>query len=289
MARTDESSGFGVTEHTFSKALPGDVESIRQQLVYALEKFGYHILSEQPIQAKRNGQLSFNILKCPLKLTIALKQISATTTLVTFDYSIMISMTTKGDLRTVGKEAEAIIALAAMQQATSICAGCGATNTGDARFCRACGMPHTSTEPAEIEVMRLMSGARAGHQTIITGVIIMLSVLAIAIPSLFLDKPEETKGAWVFLIVGQIVSWLILLYGMTRLHRTLNPKNASEQAAAPRVLLKISGAEAAALPPPQTTWAGSVTEGTTELIGAKRKEAAPASVSSKSADTDAMS
>jgi hypothetical protein len=40
-------------EHHFRRAIPGDVETVRQRLCEVLEDFKYIVLSENPIQAKR--------------------------------------------------------------------------------------------------------------------------------------------------------------------------------------------------------------------------------------------
>lgn len=261
-----------ITDHNFSQVLPGDIESVRERLVYALEQLGYRVISEQPliVKPKRPGSsCSFDVLRCVKNLTIGLKSLNPTSTLVTFDYEILNSFVTKGDRQTVEREAEAITALASSRSVPTLCVACGTNNSEDSRFCRVCGTPNVAEEPVELEVLRLTRGARVGHQSIVGGVISMLVVLALTLPMIFLSS-KGPRGGTILLIVGELVSLLWLFYGMWRLHRTLNPKEEKRQtlkAATPRA---FAATQTAALPPQSAR--ASVTEGTTERLVTPERE-----------------
>lgn len=286
IATTDSSSVAGFTEHSFKRLLPGDITSVRPRLINALESFNYIVLSDGPLHARRGGSFSMNILDCALKLTVVLRQSSPVSTTATFNYTIPFSMVTKGDLHTLEREAEAVIALATMRSTSSVCMMCGTNNTGNSHFCRGCGAPNASSVPAELEVMRLTAGARAGQQTIVTGVIVLLSILAITVPLILFGRPKGVRAGWILLVLGQLVGWLTLLYGMLRLHRTLNPKGTVQPLPSVHVTGTVRPVEAAALPP-QSAWS-SVTEGTTELLRGEPEERAAASVDQRGAEEGAM-
>lgn len=255
-------------------------------MIDALESFKYMILSEEPLYAKRDGAFSMNVLDCALKLTITFRQSSPTTTTVIFNYTMPLSMVTKGDLHTIDREAEALIALASRSQIANDCVMCGTNNAGDSRFCRGCGAPNVGSLPAELEVMRLTAGARAGQQTIVAGAIIILSILAIALPLIFLGRAKRETIGWVLLILGQVTGWAVLLYGILRMHRTLNPKTMTEPFQLLDATRSIPSVEAAALPPQSARV--SVTEGTTELLGSQLREQSVIPAERASAETGEM-
>lgn len=222
----DNSTGMGVTVHTVSKRLPGDMALVRQHMIDALESFKYMILSGEPLYAKRDGAFSMNVL------------------------------------------------------------GCALNNAGDSRFCRGCGAPNAGSLAAELEVMRLTAGARAGQQTIVAGAIILLSILSIALPLIFLGRAKRETIGWVLLILGQVTGWAILLYGILRLHRTLNPKITTEPLPLLNVTRTLPSFEPAALPPQSAR--ASVTEGTTELLEFQPRKQRAIPVERASADTGEM-
>jgi hypothetical protein len=261
------------TEHHFSRVLAGDPESVRERLAYALERLEYRVLTEQPLIARRGykvSRCSMDVLKCVKSLTLGLKALNPTSTLVTFDYEILNSMVTKGDRQTIEREAEAIIALACALPATGACVSCGTANPGDSRFCRVCGTPNVASDPAEIEVLRLTSGARQAHQSITGSVISALAVAALAIPLMLLSSKGPQKGLTV-LIVGEVLALCWLFYGMWRLHSTLNPTAATRHSLPPDTTRALKGVRATAALPEARAHA-SVTEGTTELLGAPERE-----------------
>jgi hypothetical protein len=276
----DANSGLGYTEFDIRRIIAGDTESVRRRLCDVLEEFKYRVLSEQPIQARRPQQrniLAANHLEVNVKLSVGLKPLSPHATLATFDYAAEY-IWTEGDKQTFEREVDAIIALATASATATVCHACGAGSTSDTRFCRSCGAPAAREAlPAELEVMRLTAGARAAHQEVATGSIIIFVTLAVALPlMLLIGRPKAVKIGAIVLFIGQVLGWLTLLYGMLRLHRTLNPRRgAVNELLTPsesRRVAAVAGAQGAALPPASTAWAASVTEGTTELLDAPRKE-----------------
>ena len=277
-----------LSEHNFRRVLAGDIESVRERLIYALERLDYRVLSEQPLMAKRSGQVSscsFSVLKCVKGLTIGLKALNPTSTLVTFDYEILNSFVTKGDRQTVEREAEAIIALATARPAAALCASCGTNNSNDSRFCRVCGTPNAASDPKELEVLRLTSGARVGYQNIVGGFIAMLGVLAMALPLIFLSS-KGPKGGVILLIVGELFALSWLFYGMWRLHHTLNPKSDEKQLQPVSIPRAMPGVQPAALLIQPAL--ASVTEGTTELLATPERERVPVPVKHQKIDTAEM-
>jgi hypothetical protein len=292
----DANAGMGYTEFDTRRIIAGDIETVRRRLCDVLEEFKYRVLSEQPIQARRPQQrnvLAANHLEVNVKLSVGLKPLSPHATLATFAYAAEYIFT-EGDKQTYECEVDAIVALATASTKATVCRACGAGNTGDSRFCRSCGAPAARESlPAELEVMRLTAGARAAHQEHFTGVLIILINLAIALPLILLTgKPKAVRAGLIVLAIGQVLGWLSLLYGMLRLHRTLNPRRAASRepfaADFPRAVAGAQGTSA--LPPPSaTTWAASVTEGTTELLGAPpKKETAAEPVRRPRENTDPL-
>lgn len=275
-----------LTEHNYKSVLAGDVESVRERLIYALERLDYRVLNEQPLVAKRaTGQVSscsFDVLKCVKSLTIILKPLNPTSTLAVFDYEILNSFVTKGDRQTIEREAEAIIAFASARPAANTCASCGTSNSSDSRFCRLCGTPNVASAPKELEVLRLTAGARVGHQSIAGGVISLLLVAALALPLIFLSSKGPKVGLTI-LIVGEILAFTWLFYGMWTLHRTLNPRKGSERALPDTGRREMAASQTAALPPQSIRT--SVTEGTTELLAAPERERVAVPVKSQKIDT----
>lgn len=275
------------TEHHVEKVITGDSESVRERLIYALGKLDYRLLSEQPLVAKRGTQTSscsFNALKCVKSLTISLRQLNPTSTLATFNYEIVNSVVTNGDRQTMEREAEALIALADARSAATVCASCGTNNSGDSRFCRACGAPNVLSEPAELEVLRLTAGARPAHQLISLGVLSALLFAVVGMLLIFFNS-KGPKAGLILLSAGEIFAAYCLLYGMWHLHRTLNPKREAQGNLPLNVPHTLPSAQTVALPPHSTP--ASVTEGTTELLTPERERVA-VPVSREKVDTAEM-
>jgi hypothetical protein len=273
----DGSRGMSRTEHALRSVLNDDVESVRRHLTQALDRLGYTVISEEPLYARRGARgratyyCSADILEYPIKLTIGLKRLSPSATLATFDYTVehFGSVSFKGDQQTLRREAEAIIALATSVTTTAVCAACGTGQTDDARFCRVCGAPSAGGTPAEVEVLRLTAGARAGQHLIITGALWAAVSLLVALPLILLSgKPAGWPA--VFLLTQVCAGLFLLFAGTRRLTRTLNPA-ASRHAALPAGVRQTGRLKEPTTFPPLPAQT-SVTEGTTELLVRKVKE-----------------
>jgi hypothetical protein len=269
-------SEYTVTEHTTGRVLTGEPEAVRARLVYALESLGYTVVSDNPIQARRKRQkniFSADFTEYARRLAVGLRQVGAAATQVNFDFAVTHGgCATKGDRLTLEREADAIAALAAAPLATGLCPSCGTENGGDARFCRLCGAPNTSGVPAEVEVLRLTAGARAGLQEIVGGLFIALLTAAVTGLMMSVGKPKAFKAGVILLVIGEFFGWAMALYGLLRIYRTLRLKpEARKLAPAPDAAAasRLPHAQTSALPPAHF----SVTEGTTELLGATAREA----------------
>lgn len=258
------------SDHTVSRVMVGEIEALRPRLSAALERLGYQVLGEQPLQARRGARggakwsCSFEPLEYPTKLTVSLKKLNEVATLVTFSYEIKhLSVMSGGDRQTLEREAEAIVALAAQRATVSACAACGTEATDDSRFCRRCGAP-LNKELAELEVLRLTAGTRAGHQRIITSLIILLVTLLLSLALFWGATAKSIRMAWTLLSIGGSLAFLLLLWGTWRTHRTLNPAQSKETAALTERARTLGATNLLELPP--TSAQPSVTEGTTELL-----------------------
>jgi hypothetical protein len=267
-----------VCEHTTKRVLTGESEGVRGRLAYALESLGYAVISDNPLQARRARRkdiIRADFTDHSRRLAVGLRQVGASATQVTFDFAVSHGgCMTKGDLLTLERETDAIAALATAPPASGLCRSCGTENGGEARFCRLCGAPNTSGVPAEVEVLRLTAGSRAGLQEIVGGLFVAALTAAVVALMMMTGKPKAFKAGLILLVIGEVVGWAMALYGMLRIYRTLWFKpEAHALPAAPAVadapINRLPHAQTSALPPAHV----SVTEGTTELLGAKAREA----------------
>jgi hypothetical protein len=242
---------------------------VRKRLSGVIEDFGYALLGDNPIQAKRRRQKNLftaTVLECQTELTIALKPISDVSTLATFDYGVEY-LFTKGDRRTLEREADAIIAVATAPASSTFCPACGAENDGGVRFCRVCGTPVARQAlPPELELMQMSAKTSAAHLEVTLGLVFELLTLASALPMILFGPREIVYVGWGFLAFGELLVTLILLQGIHRLKNAVVPRSEPEDV--PRAM-PIE--PRASLPPQQF----SVTEGTTELMDSAK---APISV-----------
>lgn len=275
----------GGYEHHFRRVIAGDMDSVRQRLSDVLEDFGYIVLGDTPIQAKRPRQKSIMVamvLDYDVKLTIALKPISPASTLATFDYDIE-QLFTRGEMQALEREAEAIIALATRAAPIEVfCSACGAENSGNARFCRVCGKPGARNAlPSELEVMRITALASGTQIEVTLGLIICLLTLVVTLPMILLSgSPKGIGFGWLLLALGELLGTYFLIFGMRRLHRALNPANPPLPEAGSDATRALSNQERAALPPQPA----SIVEGTTELMTPQKVP----SVVGPARDTDSM-
>lgn len=284
---TDYLDGTTVTDHDLTLAIPGDSASVRSRLLQAIQTLGYKIVAEQPILAKRGKQnsakydCSINVLDYPTTLTIALKQTNDLAVLATFNYEVKSYMCmTKGDRRTLAREAEAIAALATERLAMSACRACGTQVSDESHFCRRCGAPMVLDLP-ELEILRLTKGTRHAYHHVFMGAI-MLFLAALTLLPIFLVEGARIFGPffWVGVPVG-IYGFLMTLHGAWQLHRTLNPKDA--KSAMPRLQPGMVTSSTTALPPRPVN--ASITEGTTDLLVPARERRVPEPVHRKSEST----
>lgn len=256
-------------EHEVTLVLPGERESVRPRLVTALEQLGYRIVSEQPLMAKRRArsQMSANILDYAQSLVVGLKPLGERATQVTFAYTVKNQyglVATAGDRQTLQREAEAIVALARQATQSSTCPICQVKVVAGARFCRQCGALLTADEPAELEVMRLTSKARASHQTLVTGLVLLAICSLCLLPMPWTASARLDKVLMLLTVLFGVPGWVTLLLGSWRLHRTLNPaREQTEQALNIRRSL-IPSSATTSLPPSYEPM--SLTEHTTELL-----------------------
>jgi hypothetical protein len=282
----DAAGGANVGEHSVKRVLAGDIELVRRRLAGGLEALGYTVLSENPLQARREQLkdcIRADFTEHQRRLAVLLRPSSETVTTAVFDFTVIhAGVMTKGDRRTLEREVDAIIALAEAPGSTGVCRSCGTENSEGGRFCRLCGAPSEAEEPAELEVLRLTAAARAGLQEIVGGVVIALLALAAALALILMGRPKAVNAGWVILFIGQVIGWWMALYGMARIHRTLNRRpDAKLLPAAPFVTTQLPRAREAALPPAHV----SVTEGTTELLGNVPRERERVPVRREHSDT----
>jgi hypothetical protein len=252
-------------EHHFRRVIPGDIETVRQKLCEVLQDFKYVVVNENPIQAKRPRRKSIwvsMVLDYDTVLTIGLKPISPASTLATFDYAVE-QLFTKAEMRSLEREAEAIIAMATAVPVEAFCPSCGAETAGAVRFCRACGKPIARNElPAELDLMRLTASASGSQIEIRLGLIICLGALLTTLPMILFSGTKGAVFGWILLALGEALGFFHLRLGMRRLHKALNPNDQAQQDMRPDLPRATSVQERAPLPPQPV----SITEGTTELI-----------------------
>jgi hypothetical protein len=260
------SNGASLTaEHHFRKVIPGHIDAARQRLCDVMEDFGYIVLSENPLAARRPARRNVaaaNVLEYETQLTVALRSLSPVSTVATFDYHVNYLFANSERLA-LEREADAIIALATAPAKQVVCPACAVEMTGAVRFCRACGTPIARAAlPAELEVMRLMGGGSAAQVEIGWGATIMLFALLIALPMIFFGNPKAVNVGWGLLMIGELLGMAYLLWGLLRLHRTLNASQPAQSEALPDAAKVSLTTDRDLLPPPPA----SVTESTTQLM-----------------------
>ena len=258
-------SGRGAyEEHHFRRIIPGDEAAVRSRLCAVLEDFNYIVLSDTPIQARRDKTRSFlvsTILGCEGRLTVGLKSISPVSTLATFDYAVPY-LFSKGDRQALEREAEAVIAVAGRPLNQTVCPSCGTENGGDVRFCRSCGVPLArNNPPGEIEIMRLTAGISSSKQEIVMSLVIALLSAAIGLPLIGGSNAALGHAGWVLLSLGGLLALIFQLIGLKRLQGTIQPKSPIQEAG-DDVQPGISSHSKAAIGAPPA----SVTESTTSLL-----------------------
>src|SRR5262245_4987259 len=274
-------------DHDVTRIVAGDAESLRARLAGALEQMGYHVLNENPIQARRGASglarsgCSQDILDYRRSLDIGLKSAGANSTRVTFAYTVKgvtSGYITKGDHNTLTREAEAIVSLAQSRATLSYCPACGADGAGGTRFCRQCGAPVAASDPPELDLLRLTADANASYKTIVAGAIFIL--IGLLVPMIIFMKImmyPPLEAAKLVKLMALLLSSLgatglaFLIAGLRRLGRTIKYRPEREELPAPSrrgFAEGVNPPDTAALPPQsiQHPVQHSVTEATTGLL-----------------------
>ena len=264
------------TEIYLKKVLAGNLETVRLQVIDAMESLGYDILEEEPNIIGRRGAKdwgtwfgSANVLDYATTLTVRLKPIGDSSTRVTFDYLIKHGMLNKGDRNIVVQEAKTITAISKTHTIEKMCSVCETESTDDSKFCRRCGAPLTS-EQAELEVLRMMAESRAAKSSIVTSSILTpicaLTVLVFyLLTSGGLMKPKVFPIILILGGLGMLVGFISSYFGWNRLIRALEKPEVPRQHV-PRSAPESFDVKQVRELPPQRQAPASVTEGTTNLL-----------------------
>jgi hypothetical protein len=272
----DESGFFNSHSLAHTRVVAGPPDEVRPRLVEALERLGFHVIEEQPLVARRRTKgladagCTTKVRELPTTLVVRLKPASENATEATFNYTIRGSMLLRGDRRVVAREVDAAVALAAAHDQSSACSRCGTGAFPDSRFCRRCGAPLASYEPAELEVLRISAGTEAASQWVGFGFSfillgLLLLVLAAFAPGFPVRNPLKitsilTVFAWTLAGLGLLGT----LRGAMSLRRTLGSAPPEREVAPERTGRALAEPGPAQLaPPPEYT---SVTEHTTNLL-----------------------
>lgn len=266
---------YHTTEHYLRRVLSGDLRSVRNRLIAALERLGYDILDDEDtvLRGRREARgwatsyTSADVLDYPMTLTIKLKPHGDHGTRITFDYVVKHPSLSKGEKEILTREAEAISALAATRATENVCGACGTESTDDSRFCRKCGSK-LSTETSELEVLRMSAEIRAGHTSVVSTFIasvLGLGLTGAALLVLLLSGVAFGKGMGTLLIIGIVVNFLSVIFvsfGWNRVNRALKRLPPTDKAFVEMQPVQLSAMPVRSLdqPPP------SVTERTTNLL-----------------------
>lgn len=229
------SENYSYVEQEVTLTVYGNFEPVRAELAYALEQIDYKVLNEMPIQARRPGAsagaygFAHNILEFPISLTIGVRSAGTNATSVIFAYVIRTpsGYITKGDLNTIIREAEAVVALANARALSSICPFCGVEVKGGNRFCGQCGTPpNLAASPAELDLLTLTANANAGYKGASWGTILL--VIGLLFPYVLLvgsEDPIRLSKLVVVSILGGISGlsgFLLSINGLLKLRKSVN-------------------------------------------------------------------
>ncbi len=265
----------------------GDAETVRTGLADALEQLGYRVLNDDPIQARRitrggaGCEFSSDVLDYQTTLNIGVKSVGINSTRVIFDYKVKSTAggwLSKGDRKTLTREAEAIIATAMTRVAGTHCSACGNDTAGSSRFCRKCGASLTAPAPAEKEVLRLTARTNAAQKNLGFGLLFLLigAALLLILPFGSADPIKFAKLVKIFgflsTAIGGTGLWMIL-YSWFKLRQVVSEPIEQESLPPPRRTFIES------LPVPTTNELAPVsiqhpiTESTTDLLPHEIKRA----------------
>ncbi len=226
------------SEHGLSVLIAGDIETVRKQLIKALEKLDYQVTDEQPLTARRNASneaknyTSTNILDYPIKLIVGLKSIDDNTK-ASFSYEIKYPWVGKAEKHLIFLEVKSICSLANQGDATNTCLSCGTLATTDSRFCRRCGTLLTLPEPAELEVLALTARVKNAYDYLMFGTIAVAMALLFLLVVIFVPvaSPKLLKLFKVLKVFGVIASSGIIfnLFWTYKLRELIRGKVSTKQ------------------------------------------------------------
>jgi len=208
-------------EHDVTRQVAGSADTIRARMADALEQMGYRVLNENPLQARRGAKgcaqsgCASDILAYQTVLNVGVKSTGANSSRVTFDYTVKgvySGYLSKGDRNTLTREAEAILAQAMARAASAHCPACGVDTAGSSRFCRQCGASLGAVVTAEVEVLKLTSGANASYSNL-SGGIFFLALGA----ALLLVMPFGSDDPVKFAKLVKAISFISIALGGTGL------------------------------------------------------------------------
>lgn len=271
-ASSSPASG-GAAEHYLTRVLTGEPESAASRLADALETLGYHVLGGELVEARRGARglaarigTSNNVLDYPVALSVAAKPASAGSARVTFYYRLKHPLLSSGGRQTLTREAEAVVALAALRAGRAACVACGAQASAGSRFCRQCGAPSGRDEPSEFEVLRVTAGTCASFQLTTIGAL-LFSIATLAAVASWLDWLGQSRAFALASAALGALGWIGLFAGLRRMYRTLNPSDSDAETVspspAPRDLARRPAREIEARERPVRP---SMREGTTRLL-----------------------
>lgn len=276
------STPYHTTEHYHKRVLAGDAESVRFQLVDAMERLGYDILDDETniIRGRRGARgwasayASADVLDYPMTLIVKLKANGPHATRATFDYHVKHPSLSRGEVAILTREAETISSLATVRSLEKICPACGSEATDDSRFCRQCGSPMT-VQSSDLEFLRMAAEVRAGYTSVVaTSLVLTASTLLLGGTLLAMLLSGVTFGPafTTLLIIGLVASFINIFFsafGWNRISRALKLKKAE-----PPVLQDQRTAGLTAAPPTfaadREMFPPSVVEATTNLLDRER-------------------
>lgn len=233
ISTTVDDSGTVTYELVVTRVVAGDAERVRAGLAEALERLGYHVVDERPLVAKRRTGAcgaygcTTNVLKVPTTVQVKLQSTGTSATRVTFSYTVRSLIMSRSDRRVLAREVDAAVALAVARDRSGACTRCGTEFAEDSRFCRRCGGPLATYEPAELETLRLAAGANVAATSVAYGA--LFALIAIVVFGVTLLVPETARNAAKIAFVLTLLASTFgtigiatIVYGYFQMRRTLN-------------------------------------------------------------------
>ena len=273
----DESGALHSHTAAITRVVAGSPDVVRVRLAEALERLGFHVLEEQPLIARRRTRgwgaygCTTKVRELPTTVLVKLKAAEGSSTQVTFNFTIRGGWLLRGDWRVVAREVDAAVALAVSGGQPGTCSLCGTAAADDSRFCRRCGAPLASYEPAELEALKLTAATEAGTQGVGFGLsfvvlgllLLLLSVFAPGFPVRNPDKIVALLTVFGWTLAGTGLLGVVKSYfDMRRALGAARPEQELGPAASRREGLSASRTGRLPSAPEYV----SVTEHTTDLL-----------------------